>query len=117
MLIKKYQRFFPDDFDFIPQTFILPDDFREYRLHLESHKDRFLIAKPSKGKGGDGISLVKHKDDIGRNTMRTFEMIAQEYVKKPLLIEGKKFDLRMYLLIYGVNNMQAHIAFEGLARF
>jgi len=49
--------------------------------------------------------------------MRANEYIAQEYVANPLLIENKKFDFRLYLLIKGVDTMKAYIAFEGMARF
>ena len=116
-LIKKYERFFPDDYDFMPNTYILPEDYKSYRRHLDENPDRFLIVKPSRGKGGDGIMFVKHKDDIGRNTMRTFEYVAQEYVKNPLLIDKKKFDFRIYLLIRGISKMEAYVALEGMARF
>jgi hypothetical protein len=49
--------------------------------------------------------------------MRVHEYIAQQYVPNPLLIDNKKFDFRLYLLVTGVDTMQAHIAFEGMARF
>jgi len=49
--------------------------------------------------------------------MRVNEYIAQEYIKNPLLIDKKKFDFRLYLLIKGVDTMKAYIAFEGMARF
>jgi glutathione synthase/RimK-type ligase-like ATP-grasp enzyme len=56
---------------------------------LEKHKDRVLLAKPSKGKGGEGIFFIKSRKDISRDTMRAFEYVAQEYVSNPLLIENK----------------------------
>ena len=49
--------------------------------------------------------------------MKLNEIVAQEYVMNPLLIDNKKFDLRLYILIKGVDVMEGYIAFEGMARF
>ncbi len=42
--------------------------------------------------------------------------MVQRYIKNPLLIENKKFDLRLYVLIVGLNPVRAYLADEGLAR-
>lgn len=46
-------------------------------------------------------------------------MVVQRYVDNPLLVDGFKFDLRVYVVITGVSDgeMQAFVAEEGLARF
>ena len=41
----------------------------------------------------------------------------QRYLDKPLLLNGFKFDLRVYVCIFGLNPLQAFVCEEGLARF
>jgi len=42
---------------------------------------------------------------------------VQRYLSKPLLLDGIKFDLRVYVVVMGFNPIQAYICDEGLARF
>ena len=51
---------------------------------------------------------IKDKED---------EKVIQRYVKKPLLINNLKHDLRIYVLIASVEPLVAFINEEGLARF
>lgn len=115
--MKKYQEFFPDDFSFVPDTYVLPEEFKDYKKYLDKSEDSMLLAKPSKGRGGQGIFFVKEPKDLDLESMKEFSYIAQKYVPNPFLIDNKKFDFRLYLMISGVDEMQGHIAFEGLTRF
>ena len=50
-------------------------------------------------------------------TLENKEIIVQRYIDKPLLIEGIKFDMRVYVVVLGFNPIQAFLCDEGLARF
>jgi hypothetical protein len=44
-------------------------------------------------------------------------MIMQRYLKDPLLLNGYKFDLRIYILVTSVNPLEMFIYEEGFGRF
>ena len=77
-----------------------------------------FIAKPSAGKGGEGITLVSKFKDIPYDYSKgeKKELLVQRYIKNPLLLNGKKFDLRLYVLITSFEPIKAYLADEGLGR-
>ena len=43
--------------------------------------------------------------------------MVQKYLSSPYLIDDLKFDLRIYVLLYGVNPLRIYIHHLGIARF
>lgn len=77
----------------------------------------YFIAKPQAGSMGNNIVLFKDLKSVPIATQK--EMIVQRYIDNPMLVDGFKFDFRVYVVVTGVNDGQMHafIADEGLARF
>jgi tubulin polyglutamylase TTLL6/13 len=57
--------------------------------------------------------LTREIDDISPNE----HYVAQRYLTKPYLIDGLKFDLRIYVLLAGSDPLRIYIYKEGLGRF
>lgn len=112
------RRTFPKQFNFSPISFLIPEEASALEQYWQKHPTFMFIAKPSAGKGGEGIQLIQKFKDLPTNSMKgdLKEMLVQRYIKTPLLLDNKKFDLRLYVLITGFDPIRAYLADEGLAR-
>ncbi|CAF3854661.1 unnamed protein product [Rotaria sp. Silwood1] len=72
------------------------------------------VNKFPDGSEGEGIFLIQ---DPTRCTTVNRPYIVQEYVDRPLLMNGLKFDMRIYVLILKLNPLEVLLYQEGLARF
>lgn len=75
--------------------------------------DTTWICKPASSSQGKGIFITKDISDIPNRT----PMVVSEYVGRPLLIDGYKFDLRVYVALTSINPLRLYIYEDGLARF
>ena len=60
------------------------------------------IMKPVGSSRGRGISLISAVDEIAHGE----QVVIQKYVARPLLIDGFKFDLRLYVLVTSFNPLE-----------
>lgn len=68
--------------------------------------------KPEASSQGKGIFLIKNIDKAPLNE----PMVIQKYIQNPLLIQGLKFDLRIYVLVVSVEPLVIYIYKDGLTR-
>ena len=68
--------------------------------------------KPEASCQGKGIYLTREIEDIDTDE----HCVVQEYINKPFLMERMKFDLRLYVLVLGIDPMRIYLSREGLAR-
>eukprot|EP00344_Euplotes_crassus_P004704 CAMPEP_0197010302 /NCGR_PEP_ID=MMETSP1380-20130617/53704_1 /TAXON_ID=5936 /ORGANISM="Euplotes crassus, Strain CT5" /LENGTH=148 /DNA_ID=CAMNT_0042432139 /DNA_START=24 /DNA_END=470 /DNA_ORIENTATION=- len=54
------QQFYPDEFNFVPRTFVCPRDEETVRKLMRKEKNKTWICKPSKGSQGNGLQLINN---------------------------------------------------------
>lgn len=131
------------EYDFMPDTYVLPG---EYTIFVDAFKKSqcIWIMKPISQCQGRGIFLVdklkavsdwkdgkvtldgmtngnqtsdETNDDEQAVSAATESYIAQEYISRPLLIGGKKFDCRIYVLVPSYNPLTVWLCRDAFCRF
>jgi len=94
--LKLMQKEMASEFTFFPKTWIFPSESYDLMNFMqEKKKPMTLIVKPTNSSQGKGIFLTRKIKDIPRDSCH----VVQQYKAFPYLLEGKKFDLRLYCLV------------------
>ena len=109
--LNKMQRLYPNQYNFFPKTWLYPAEFPT--LKYSNFSNKVYIVKPEASSQGKGIFLTKTLEGFEENE----RYVIQEYIKNPMLIEGLKFDMRIYVLVAGCDPLKIFIHKEGLGRF
>lgn len=105
---------FPDEYRFFPDTWILPTDLSDFKTQFNGKKNKTFIVKPSDGYQGRGIFLTRDFESIPLDYNST--LVVQRYIHKPWLLDGHKFDLRLYVLVTGCDPLRIFLHEHGLVR-
>ncbi|KAG5680097.1 hypothetical protein PVAND_009623 [Polypedilum vanderplanki] len=111
--LNRMLKLFPNDYNIFPKSWCFPADLGDAIQYSRQYKSKTFIIKPDQGSQGKGIYLTKNLKEVKINE----RMICQVYLNKPLLIDGYKFDLRVYCLITSLDPLRIFVYNEGLARF
>ncbi|XP_065675366.1 probable tubulin polyglutamylase TTLL9 isoform X4 [Hydra vulgaris] len=116
--------------DFFPATFELPGEYHMFVEEFKRNPGKLWIMKPIAKSQGKGIFLFKKLKDITDWRKEDYysvddkkeekeqpeAYIVQRYIDNPYLINGRKFDLRVYVLVTSYTPMKAWLYREGFAR-
>ena len=114
---KKMNEIFPDDYNFMLETFSFPEDkkiinkkFKNYKFNNNTKNNDVWLIKPKLGSLGLGMSILKNITNIKK------ECLITKYLINPHLIKGFKYDLRIHGLVTSVKPLKIYLYDEGLVR-
>ena len=129
LMVKNIKRYLRDmnnnDFpDFVPTTYLLPADYSLFVEEFRRCPSALWIMKPYNAAQGRGIFIVNKLAQIkkwsnGRWAATPLKdaYVISRYVEDPLLVGGKKFDLRLYVLVTSFRPLRVYLYAHGFARF
>lgn len=125
----------PMYYNFFPETWVLPQQSNRLLEHearllntppettfsssLASKQGtsaapvRWYICKPDASCEGKGVFITSNIASINPDD----QVVVQEYVARPLLINRRKFDMRVYVLLTSCTPLNVFVYSDGLARF
>ena len=103
----------PNDFGIAPMSYLLSEDFEAFQNERERDPTCLWILKPVAASCGRGIKIISDKTRIQKKE----GMLASKYIANPHLINGLKYDLRVYVLVTSFNPLKVYIYNDGLVRF
>ena len=111
---KSKQIKFPKDFNYMPRTYVMPYDkeiVKKKFLNYTVNTKNLYIVKPNVSSRGRGIHLFdNYKDSVSD------DVLISKYISNPHLINGKKYDIRLYVLVTGFSPLKIYVFNEGIAR-
>ena len=111
---------------FYPTTYNLPSEYSLFVEEFKKNAGNVWIMKPISRAQGKGIFLFTKLNQISqwKNDFRwkpdqpqADPYIVSKYILRPLLIGGKKFDLRIYVLVTSYSPLTVYLYREGFGRF
>ncbi|KAI6654741.1 Tubulin polyglutamylase TTLL11 [Oopsacas minuta] len=115
--LSRMKELFPDEFSFHPNCWLLPEQYEEFYVHTQEHPkpNKFYIVKPHEGSQGEGIFIFSNPKD--KVSLFANPSLVQEYISNPLLLEGTKFDIRLYVLLLSIDPLEVYVSRSGMVRF
>ncbi|CAG5135478.1 unnamed protein product [Candidula unifasciata] len=114
-----------EHFDFVPVSFKLPTEYRSLRSHYKKERGLYIV-KPVSLSRGRGVFVIDNPKKINsihvegpgdyRHETR-HKNIVSKYIPNPLIINGYKCDLRIYVTVTSFDPVVIYMYSEGLTRF
>lgn len=116
--------------EWVPTTFALPNDYALFVEEFRRNPNETWIAKPTGKAQGRGIFLVSKLQQLKKWSTASQKTpfsqpklpfrdsyIISRYLNDPLLVGGKKFDMRLYVLVTSYRPLKVYLYKGGFCRF
>lgn len=126
-LFENVQRLLPTrcTFDMMPESFVLSGPLEEHPSllkALQADDKAVWIRKPCVSSMGRGIRVFQaasarsELNDVDKESSNTW-CVVQRYVSNPYLVDGKKADMRVYVLVTSFDPLVVYLAEDGIVKF
>lgn len=95
---------------------VLPKDKEKLEQKMRTETKDWIVKPCGQGEG-HGIFVVNDFSEISSRPQNPDGFVVQPLLTDPYLVNGKKFDLRTYVLVTSISPLRAYIYKEGLVRF
>ena len=108
---------FPKDYHYMPEAYCFPENYDIIskivkNLDLEDTKNLWLVKQLHSSRG-TGIKFLTNVENLQKQN----KYFVSHYIYNPHLINGKKYDLRLYLLVTGYTPLKIYLFDNGLISF
>jgi len=115
--VYRLKRQFPQQFNIMPASFVMPDDFASWTSAREQSPGAIWIYKPASLSCGKGIKLYTSVPNlVSDKKLAQKSGVIQRYLDRPMMINGYKFDLRLYVVVTSFDPLKVYLNAEGLVR-
>lgn len=99
-------------FDFMPKSYLMPSEYQDFCAAYAKDKGPWIV-KPIASSRGRGIYLINNPNQVPLED----NIMVCKYISNPLLIDGFKFDIRVYIAVTSYDPLIVYLFEEGLTRF
>lgn len=104
--LNKQRRSYPEAYNFVPMTYIFPNDFDRFEMIRENaDKGMLWILKPTNSACGRGIKMVGKDTKIKSKK----DYLVSEYIANPHTINSFKYDLRVYVMVTSYDPLRIYM--------
>uniref|UniRef100_A0A8C5M5L8 Tubulin--tyrosine ligase-like protein 5 n=1 Tax=Leptobrachium leishanense TaxID=445787 RepID=A0A8C5M5L8_9ANUR len=100
-------------FDFMPKSYLLPKEYEGLKQAFQKRPGQLWIKKPVASACGCGIKVIDSMKEVSKGETA----VVSSYISNPLLINGYKFDLRLYVLVTSYSPLVIYLYQDRLTRF
>ena len=111
----KMQKKYKEEFNYMPKKYLLPKDrdtvqeiMKEYNVF---NIREIYIVKPVASTHGKGVRILTDSTTVPTKG------ILEKYIYNPHLINRRKYDMRLYVLVTGFRPLKIYIYDNGIIRF
>lgn len=115
--VSRMHRRFGRTYHITPQGYILPKGSPAWETARARQPDALWIWKPCSQSCGRGIKVLSSEiSEEDAKEMGRKRGIVQRYIPNPMLVNGYKFDLRVYVVVVSYEPLKVYLNDEGLVR-